>query len=189
MKIKEIVEGWFSQAVGAFSPRSGNRYDTSRDYKQEDDLYLSKIQADVESGKIDPSEVATGDKQAINPDPSYWAKRQADYMNFSQAAVAAPFPTRSATNQYGVMTAQATPAKYSKIPPRGGKATASWAGSGQQPYTTSINNFNATPAPAKKAKPAPAPAPADPSTMSPDERRKYYNKQFKSGVKVSANRG
>jgi len=25
--------------------------------------------------------------------------------------------------------------------------------------------------------------------MSPEERRKYYNKQFKSGVKVSANRG
>ena len=168
--------------------------DYEAQYRQQ---YLDQATA-AEAGALTPDNVSSVTRKGINQTrreanmpPVDWAKLDADHAA-KQAAAAAPPPTpRSATNQYGVMTAQATPAKYSKIPPMGGQATASWAGSGQQPYTTSINNVNATPAPAKKAKPAPAPAPApdDTAAMSPEERRKYYNNQFKSGIKVAANRG
>jgi len=189
MKIKDITEGWWDQLVGAFSPRSGNRYDTSRDYRQEDDLYLSKLQADVESGKIDPSKLATGDKQAINPDPGYWAQKQLDYVN--QSNTTNPYNVLKPSNvnvNFGkpVKTtapkaAQPNPMSYS------GSATATMSGTGQ-------TYIPATPKPPKPrvsvtAATGPVTNPDDVSTMSPEERRKYYNKQFKSGVKVSANRG
>jgi len=166
--------------------------DYEEKYRQQ---YLDQATA-IEKGALPPDHVSSVTRKGIdqtrreaNMPPVDWAKLDAEHQA-KQAAAAAPPPTRSATNQYGVMTAQATPAKYSKIPPMGGQATASWAGSGQQPYTTSINNIAPAPAPTKKAKPAPAPAPApDDTAMSPEERRKYYNDQFKSGIKVAANRG
>jgi hypothetical protein len=178
--------------------RASKKQSSTKDYEaQYRQQYLDQASA-AEAGALTPDNVSSVTRKGINQTrreanmpPVDWAKLDAEH-EAKQAAAAAPPPTRSATNQYGVMTAQATPAKYSKIPPTGGQATASWAGSGQQqPYTTSINNFNATPAPApaKKAKPAPAPVPDDTASMSPEERRKYYNDQFKSGIKVAANRG
>jgi hypothetical protein len=152
-------------------------------YRQQ---YLDQATA-IEKGALAPDHVSSVTRKGIdqtrreaNMPPVDWAKIDAEY-EAKKAAVAAPPPTpRSATNQYGVMTAQATPAKYSKIPPMGGQATASWVGSGQQPYTTSINNI--TPAPAKKAKPAPASAPAtDDTAMSPEERRNIITTSSKVG--------
>jgi hypothetical protein len=198
MKVNEITEGAWDFMMGALNPMSrknmigaqkgvdaaGNPiYNTAADYKASkkrpsvDDYeaqyrqqYLDQATA-IEKGALPPDHVSSVTRKGIdqtrreaNMPPVDWAKLDAEYEAKKAAAAA---PPQSATNQYGAMTAQATPANPKMK--MGGQATASWSGSGQQPYSTTINNVNATPVSTKKAKPAAAtaPAPDDTSAMSP----------------------
>jgi len=211
MKIDDITEGWWDFLRGYYDPKGyksmgKNLKGSADDYLQRELQNLRQQGQAVDNLEMDPSKIHPATWKAIDQamdrpyDPTAWAKRQEKYLRAKEPQqtqqaqqTQSQQQSQPATNQYGVMTAQATPGKPKMA--TSGQATASWSGSGQQPYSTTLSNVNTTPAPEKQAKPRQSvratsnPAPVDTSSMSPEELRKYYNKQFQSGVKVAANRG
>lgn len=217
MKISDITEGFWDYMRGYMDPHnkmsSFSRLLSRRDREGVSDKEwydnLLKLGSDAETGttpeeywKILPWKRQQIDqlRQQNKMSPVDWNALDAKYSAKSAPVPksATPSSSNSAVNQYGAMTAQASPKPKSSNTSMSGKATAAWSGSGQQPYSATINNVS-TAQPAKKTKPRRSvradtgPAPSSPTTpdvdaMTPTERRKYYTDLFKSGTKVSARR-